>query len=255
MSFEQALKAWSATDAREKVALTHAICVDDFVPRALVLADVPGCPARPALVPPREVPRRSLASAEGLAALVHAVAHIEFNAINIALDAALRFPHMPQRYYQEWLGVAKEEATHFSLLATHLEAQYSMQYGDLPAHGSLWEMAQRTKDDVTARMALVPRVLEARGLDVTPSIAKKLKQAGDARAAQILGIILHDEIGHVAIGNAWFLYCCDAHGTNTIDTFKTIRERFNAPDIKLPINIAARRAAGFTEAELEALVR
>ena len=255
MSFEQALMAWSATDAGEKVTLTHAICLDDFVPRAVALPDMPGCPARPVLVPPRDVPRRSLASAEGLAALLHAVAHIEFNAINIALDAALRFAHMPARYYQEWLGVAKEEATHFSLLAAHLKAQYGMQYGDLPAHGSLWEMAQRTKNDVTARMALVPRVLEARGLDVTPGIAKKLKQAGDARAAQILGVILKDEIGHVAIGNAWFLFCCNARGTTTIDTFNTMRERFNAPDIKLPLNMAARRAAGFTEAELEALVR
>jgi uncharacterized ferritin-like protein (DUF455 family) len=255
MGFEQAFAAWTATDLDTKISGTFAIKIADFAPQVFALADAPGRPARPALVAPRAVPRRSLVTAPGRAALVHAVAHIEFNAINIALDAALRFPNMPLRYYQDWLSVAKEEAQHFSMLRAHLETHYGVQYGDFDAHDSLWEMAQRTNGDVLARMALVPRILEARGLDVTPGIAQKLKQAGDTAAADILGIILNEEVGHVAIGNYWFAHCCKAAGTTTIEAFTTLRERYNAPEIKLPINVAARRAAGFTEAELEAMTK
>jgi uncharacterized ferritin-like protein (DUF455 family) len=225
----------------------------ETAPQVLKLGDAPGRPARLKVVAPRDVPHRSLATHEGRAALVHAVAHIEFNAINLALDAALRFPDLPALYYQEWLNVAKEEATHFSLLAQHLESHYGVAYGDFPAHNGLWEMAQQTCDDVLARMALVPRVMEARGLDVTPGIAAKLKQAGDLRAAEILGIILHDEIEHVAIGNRWYAHFCAERGVSMFDTFTQMRERYRAPAIKLPLNLVARLAAGFTEAELEAM--
>ena len=143
---------------------------------------------------------------EGRAALIHALAHIEFNAINLALDAIWRFADMPQTYYRDWLKVAVEEAYHFSLLSTHLQT-LGFKYGDFTGHNSLWEMADRTKSDVLARMALVPRTMEARGLDASPPLRNKLAQAGDTDAAKILDIILRDEIGHVAIGNHWFNYC------------------------------------------------
>jgi uncharacterized ferritin-like protein (DUF455 family) len=158
--------------------------------------DLPGRPARPALVSPANVPRRSLHTAQGRAALLHAVAHIECNAINLALDAIWRFERLPDACYRDWLRVASEEAHHFSLLAEHL-ATLGHAYGDFDAHDGLWSMVEKTKHDIVARMALVPRTLEARGLDATPPMQAKLAQAGDARAVEILGVILRDEVGHV----------------------------------------------------------
>jgi len=150
---------------------------------------IPGRPPRPELVHPRLVARRSMATVEGRAGLVHALAHIEFNAVNLALDALWRFPGMPDAYYADWLQVSKEEAYHFTLLADHL-ATLGHAYGDFTAHDSLWEMVENTKGDVLARMALVPRTLEARGLDAIPPLRKKIAQAGDLEAAAILDIIL-----------------------------------------------------------------
>ena len=159
----------------------------------------------------REVPRRSPFTPEGRAALLHAIAHIEFNAINLALDAAWRFAGMPRAYYLDWLRVAREEALHFRLLREHLRS-LGHDYGDFDAHDGLWAMAEKTRDDVLARMALVPRTLEARGLDATPPMQAKLRRAGDARAVEILDIILRDEIGHVAIGNRWYRWLCARDG-------------------------------------------
>ena len=163
----------------------------------------PGRPARPLLVPPTTVKRRSLASPAGRSALLHALAHIEFNAVNLALDAIWRFGRLPASYYTDWRKVAMEEAGHFTLLRDHLRAA-GCEYGDMVAHDGLWDMARKTAHDPMARMALVPRVLEARGLDVTPGIIAKLVQAGDHKAADILQVILRDEIGHVAIGTRWY---------------------------------------------------
>lgn len=215
-------------------------------------ASIPGRPARPALVPPRLVGRRSMATVEGRAMLVHALAHIEFNAVNLALDAIWRFPGMPQDYYTDWLRVAAEEALHFTLLARHLET-LDHAYGDFSGHDSLWEMVAKTGGDVLARMALVPRTMEARGLDAIPPLRAKLAQAGDAAAAEILDILLRDEVGHVEIGNRWYFYLCGLRGLEPVATYDDLTVRYKAPVLKGPFNIEGRRAAGFTEAELARL--
>jgi uncharacterized ferritin-like protein (DUF455 family) len=211
---------------------------------------IPGRPARPELVAPRLVGRRSMATMEGRAMLIHALAHIEFNAVNLALDALWRFPGMPTQFYTDWLRVAKEEATHFSLLAAHLQV-LGYAYGEFPAHDSLWEMAEKTRADIVARMALVPRTLEARGLDAIPPVRAKLAQAGDLAAAEILDIILRDEIGHVEIGNRWYGYLCEQRGLDPHATYDELAARYEAPALKGPFNVEARRKAGFSEAELQ----
>jgi uncharacterized ferritin-like protein (DUF455 family) len=210
---------------------------------------IPGRPARPELVPPRLVGRRSMASVEGRAMLVHALAHIEFNAVNLALDAIWRFPGMPDSYYADWLQVSQEEACHFTLLADHLTT-LGYAYGDFPGHDSLWEMVDKTKEDVLARMALVPRTLEARGLDAIPPLRAKLAQAGDMAAAGILDIILRDEVGHVEIGNRWYGFLCAARGLPLRATYDQLVIQYKAPVLKGPFNLEARRRAGFTEDEL-----
>lgn len=213
---------------------------------------IPGRPQRPELVPPLEVKQRSMQTIEGRAALIHALTHIEFNAINLALDAIWRFPGMPADYYDDWLRVAAEESLHFSLLATHLK-NLGFCYGDFPAHNSLWDMAEKTCGDILARIALVPRTFEARGLDASPPIRARLAQAGDQTAAEILDIILRDEIGHVAIGNRWFAWLCDRRGLDPISTYAVLTTEYKAPPLRGPFNFEARRAAGFSEAELAAL--
>jgi uncharacterized ferritin-like protein (DUF455 family) len=203
-------------------------------------------------VPPGEVPRRSPFTRAGRAALLHAVAHIEFNAINLALDAAWRFGGMPLAYHLDWLRVASEEALHFTLLAAHLRS-LGHDYGDFDAHDGLWAMVEKTRGDALARMALVPRTLEARGLDATPPLQKKLARAGDARAVEILDIILRDEIGHVAIGNRWYRWLCARDGLEPHAHYRVLAARHGAPRLKPPFNLAARRAAGFDDDELAAL--
>lgn len=214
--------------------------------------DLPGRPAKPELVAPSSLKRRSMQSDAGRAVLLHALAHIEFNAINLALDAVWRFPSMPDAFYRDWFKVAAEEAQHFSLLSARL-AEFGHQYGDFPAHDGLWEMAERTRDDVLARMALVPRTLEARGLDAAPPIRRRLAQAGDHASAAILDIILHDEIGHVLIGNHWFRHLCSEAGVDPHAAYAQLAERYHAPKLRGPFNFDARRDAGFDEAELRAL--
>lgn len=213
---------------------------------------VPGRPERPELVPPRLVGRRSMITPEGRAMLVHALAHIEFNAMNLALDALWRFPDLPFDYYTDWLRVAKEEATHFAMLQAHLQV-LGHTYGDFPGHDSLWEMVDKTRGDVLARMALVPRTLEARGLDAIPPLRAKLAQAGDLAAAAILDIILRDEVGHVEIGNRWYGYLCDQRGLDLRATYAELALRYEAPTLRGPFNLEARRRAGFSELELSDL--
>ena len=213
---------------------------------------IPGRPEKPELVAPRLVKRRSMITPEGRAILIHALVHIEFNAINLALDAIWRFPDMPQAYYTDWLQVADEEALHFSLLADHLQG-LGYAYGDFPAHSSLWEMAEKTRHDILARMALVPRTMEARGLDVVPSLRDKLAQAGDKGAAAIMDIILRDEIGHVAVGNHWYAWLCEQRGLDPVATYAQLTSEYKAPVLRGPFNLTARRAAGFSELELAAL--
>lgn len=213
---------------------------------------VPGRPARPLLVEPKAVPQRAVGTREGRIGLLHALAHIEFNAVNLALDACWRFGGMPPAYYRDWLRVAAEEAQHFGLLAAHLDT-LGAAYGDQPAHDGLWQMAERTRDDVLARMALVPRTLEARGLDASPPVRAKLIGVGDHAAAAIVDIILRDEIGHVAIGNRWFHALCRERGLAPVQTYAELTRRYQAPRLRGPFNWAARRAAGFLPEEIEAL--
>ena len=213
---------------------------------------LPGRPALPRLVPADQLPRRSPFTLAGRAALLHAICHIEFNAINLALDAVWRFAGLPERYYRDWLQVAAEEAQHFSLLHAHLQT-LGHRYGDFDAHDGLWQMTAATAGDITARMALVPRTLEARGLDATPAIQAKLKKAGDPAAVAILDIILRDEIGHVAIGNRWYRWLCARDGLDPVALYPQLVTRYAAPRLRPPFNLAARRAAGFSEAELDLL--
>ncbi|HEU4460249.1 MAG TPA: ferritin-like domain-containing protein [Methylibium sp.] len=215
---------------------------------------LPGRPAKPELVPVRSLAQRSVHTRPGRAALLHAIAHIEFNAINLALDAIWRFAGMPPAYYKGWLLVADEEAQHFALLVEHLRT-LGHRYGDFPAHDGLWSMVERTAGDVLARMALVPRTLEARGLDATPPLQAKLREAGDERAAEILGVILRDEVGHVSIGNHWYRWLCKRAKLDPVATYAELAERHDAPKPRPPLNLDARAAAGFTAAELDALKR
>ena len=245
-----------ATKAAHALALFDAVRTDpsriDPCATFAEPGDLPGRPERPELVEPSSLKRRSMQSDAGRAVLLHALAHIEFNAINLALDAVWRFASMPRDFYLDWLKVAAEEAHHFSLLSARL-AEFGHVYGDFPAHDGLWEMAQRTRADVLARMALVPRTLEARGLDASPPIRKRLAQAGDHASAAILDVILRDEIGHVLIGNRWFRHLCDGEGLDPHTTYERLAAQYHAPKLRGPFNFEARRDAGFDEAELRAL--
>ena len=224
---------------------------------ALVASDLlPGQPAKPALMQHLDIPQLSIFTPRGLAGLVHSVCHIEFNAINLALDAIWRFPNMPAKYYADWIQVAFEEAHHFSLLRAKLQ-NMGHDYGDFPAHTGLWDMAQRTQHDIVARMALVPRTLEARGLDATPPMQAKLRKVGTPNARKvidILDIILRDEVGHVAIGNHWYRWLCERDGLDPVMHFRKLCETHAAPRIRAPINEEARRLAGFTDAEISELL-
>jgi uncharacterized ferritin-like protein (DUF455 family) len=204
------------------------------------------------LVHPSKLKTRAVGTLEGRAGLIHALTHIEANAIGLALDMMWRFSGMPEPFYLDWWRVAQEEALHFELLQAHL-SEMGYAYGDFPAHDGLWDMAERTKGDVLARLALVPRTLEARGLDATPAVRKRLVSVGDLAGAAILDIILRDEIGHVAIGNRWYRYLSGERRLDPIAAYTDLARRYQAPVLRGPFNLQARRAAGFTEAELEAL--
>ena len=249
----------SARDPQHKLDLVHGLAVDrkrgklPVVHGSVTNVDLePGRPGRPRLVRASAVARRGLGTERGRAAFLHAICHIEFNAINLALDACHRFRTLPARYYDDWILVAREEAGHFDLLRTRLR-QIDYDYGDFPAHDGLWEVARSTATDPLARMALVPRLLEARGLDVSPGMISRLDQVGDSVSARILEKILTDEIGHVAIGSNWFRFLCGERGLEPEQTFlDLVRQHLQGP-LRGPINEKARLAAGFTPHELAAL--
>lgn len=213
---------------------------------------IPGRPEKPRLVDPRQLPRRHFNSEEGRAALVHAITHIEFNAINLALDAVYRFQNLPSSYYNDWLTVADEEAQHFVLLRNRLQS-LGFEYGDFDAHNGLWDMALRTAHDVLVRMALVPRVMEARGLDVTPGMIEKFKAIGDRESVEALQVIMRDEVGHVEIGSRWFHYFCDQRNLPREQTYLDLMQQYAKGKVKPPLHRQARKAAGFSEQELEYL--
>ncbi len=249
-----ALAALSCADLSRKVELTlqlenlwkgHFLSLRQ--PGRVLMPDRPGRPAKPELLPPSKVPRRGIGSIKGRIALIHSLCHIELNAIDLALDIVARFAAvpMPRSFFDGWMLVAAEEAKHFSLLRARIQS-LGADYGDLPAHDGLWEAAQETDHDLTARLALVPLVLEARGLDVTPSLCEALDRAGDAETAAILRIIYEDEKGHVAVGAKWFRFLCRRNGVSPSASFQElVRKHFRAP-LKPPFNDRARAASGLT---------
>ena len=258
--FTAARTCLDAAAPEEKLARTFA-AVGAFARGELAMPEnapppepirMPGRPARPKLVHPRDLPRRGFGTKEGLAAFIHAVAHIEFNAVDLAWDAAYRFRGMPREYYADWVGVASDEARHFGLLRARLQA-LGYDYGDFDAHNGLWEMAEKTAHDGLARMALVPRVLEARGLDVTPGMIAKLRALGDDATADILEVILREEVAHVAAGSRWFRWFCGRAGAEPRAKFRELLAEYARPVLHGPFNIEARTAAGFDAEELAAL--
>ncbi|MFM2345053.1 MAG: hypothetical protein RLZZ210_1666 [Pseudomonadota bacterium] len=198
------------------------------------------------------VPKRSIHHDQGKSAMLHALAHIEFNAINLALDAIWRFENMPTNYYLDWFKVCAEEAKHFYLLNEYLKG-LNTEYGKLPAHSGLWDMAIKTKDNLIARLAMVPRTLEARGLDMAPVLYEKLIQAKDNKGADILTIILHDELEHVLIGNKWYEYLCNKNNLNPVITYANLILEYDAPSPSKPVNQLGRFNAGFYLQEIKML--
>ena len=256
---QRALICLQESDPDKKVQTTYALFDDlqncrveidkDFTAESQCLS---GNPQKPELVPAYQLPKRGMGSLEGHAALIHSFAHIEFNAINIAWDAVYRFANMPEQYYRDWAEIAKEEAYHFQLINDYLKT-INYEYGSFQAHNDLWEMVKKTAHDVMVRMALVPRVLEARGLDVTPSIISRFKHHGYDKAVEILEIIYRDEIGHVEKGSHWFKYLCEQRGLNPEQTFIELIRSYATDKIRKPFNDVAREQAGFTDFELELL--
>ena len=210
-------------------------------------------PERPLLLPPQEMPKRSLNTSLGVQAFFHAIAHIEFVAIYLAWDLLYRFRGLPLKFYHDWLSVAVEEAEHFVMIREHLLAM-SVDYGDYPAHNGLWSVAEDTADDLLMRLAFVPRYLEARGLDVTPPMIKKFKHLNDNKSAAILQRILDDEVRHVKLGSFWFKYICSERGLNDEESYlKIIRQRFKGAPKGGVLNRELRYKAGFSSFELEGL--
>ena len=258
--FDAARECLHAASPDEKLALTFATA-DAFARGGLATPDdapspepigMPGRPARPRLVHPRELPKRGMGSPQGRAAFVHSIAHIEFNAIDLAWDAVYRFRGLPGAYYADWVGVAHDEARHFRMLRERLR-QFGHEYGDFDAHNGLWEMAEKTAHDGLARMALVPRVLEARGLDVTPAMILKLRALGDDATADILELILREEVAHVAAGSRWFRWHCERAGAEPRVRFRELLDDYARGSLRGPFNHAARRDAGFDDEEIALL--
>ena len=257
--FDAARACLLECDPAEKVRLTEEAAADWGAGRLrlgdgseISPVDEPGRPEQPELVHPRDLSRRTSAHARGRVALIHAVAHIEFNAINLAWDAVQRFRGLPHAYYDDWVRVAAEEAYHFGLMRDRLE-ELSHCYGDFPAHDGLWDMARRTAHDVLVRMALVPRVMEARGLDVTPGMIARFRSAGDSETADRLAIILRDEVGHVAAGSRWFRHLCAERGLEAETVYFELVDQYLSGEIRCPLNREARLTAGFGEGELARL--
>lgn len=251
---EGAFGALVSCNLDEKIQLTNAMaeawenCKLSLTGAKRITApDRPGRPDKPELISPSEVRKRPLTSAKGRLALIHAIAHIELNAIDLALDIIVRFAHekMPRSFFDGWVMVAREEAKHFTLLRERL-AKLDASYGDFPAHDGLWEAASETGHDLSARLAVVPLVLEARGLDVTPPMVEKLKAAGDHETAEIFNIIYEDEKGHVAVGAKWFRFLCNKQGLDPSATFNKLVSKHFRGHLKGPFNDRARCATGLT---------
>jgi len=258
---QAAARCLAAADPADKVALTQRYAAafrrgELAMPTQAPAPEpirMPGRPPTPRLVHPRDLPRRGLGSAEGRAAFIHAIAHIELNAIDLAWDAVYRFGEVPAPFQADWVGVAEDESRHFELLRARLR-DYGHDYGDFDAHNGLWEMCEKTAHDGLARMALVPRVLEARGLDVTPGMIVKLRSLGDAATAEVLEVILREEVGHVAAGSRWYRWYCERAGVEPRARFRELLREYAGGYLHGPFNMEARLLAGFDEDELASLV-
>jgi uncharacterized ferritin-like protein (DUF455 family) len=257
--FDALAEALAEAQVERKLALVRELAADWQAGAfeleggaALVTPTKRGYPDKPKLVPAQDVPLRKPSTREGLAALFHAIVHIEYSAVDLALDHAYRFRSMPAEYYGDWIAVAEEEVRHFDMLRAHLQS-YGHDYGDFPAHDTLWQLNIRTGAYVLARMALVPRLAEARGLDATPPIQAKLKQTGDAAGVIVLDVVLNDEVGHVALGDKWFRYLCAERKLEVEPTYRSLIDEYQAPWPVAPLNEKARLAAGFSPDELQFL--
>ena len=251
------LKALASTDLNKKLNQVKVI-YESFKSHQMTIDSkvdiqhtyhLPGAPLTPQIVPPRLVEKRSTSTEQGKLIFVHALAHIEFSAINLALDIIWRFTELPDQFYSNWLQIAYEEHLHFNLLNDYLK-KFDLSYGSFNAHNSLWEMADRTRHDLIHRLALIPRTMEARGLDVTPPIIEKFKQQKDDDIAAILQIIFEEEIRHVSIGNIWYRWACKAQKLAPHETYKNLLKTY---DIELnyeKLNKEARYKAGFLKEEL-----
>ncbi|KZL06332.1 ferritin-like domain-containing protein [Pseudovibrio sp. Ad26] len=220
------------------------------------MPDRPGRPAKPELLPPRDMPKRAVGGKNGKVALLHSLAHIELNAIDLTWDLIGRFTDvpMPRSYYDDFVRVGLEEAKHFTLIQERL-AKLGHAYGDLPAHDGLWQAAQSTGKDLIARLAIIPLVLEARGLDITPSMIEKANATGDEDTASVLHVIYHDEKGHVAYGAKWFRFMCDRHRVRPEPRFQQlVKQHFKGP-LKPPFNDRARSEAGLTPGFYRPLIK
>ena len=251
---ERAVQVLTTADGRAKTALGRAHAADWFAARAagtalpVGQADPPMRPARPQkpdLLDPRDVPRRRPGSEQGRIALLHAVAHIELNAVDLHWDIIARFAHqpMPLGFYDDWVKAADEEAKHFNLVSDCLEALGS-HYGALPAHAGMWRAAEDTAGDLLGRLAVVPMVLEARGLDVTPGMIEVFRKAGDTGAIAALETIYAEEVGHVAYGSKWFNWLCGRDGTDPKDVFHRLVRHYFHGTLKPPFNEEKRAEAG-----------
>lgn len=259
--FDAARLCLAQSDPLQKVALTQhyaaafrqgCLSIDPAAPAPAPIR-MPGRPSTPLLVHPRDLPRRGLGTPVGRAAFIHAIAHIELNAVDLAWDAVYRFRCLPQGFYADWVAVADDESRHFMLLRARLQA-HGCDYGDFAAHNGLWEMCEKTAHDGLARMALVPRVLEARGLDVTPAMIVKLRSLGDPATAEVLEIILREEVAHVAAGSRWYRWYCEQAGIEPRACFKALLREYAGGYLHGPFNLQARLLAGFDEDELADLV-
>ncbi len=248
---EAALDVLRAPEPSEKLRLTRGAADAWAAGRMREVGSAappprPARPARPELKAPRDMPRRRIGrGSAGRFALFHALAHIELNAVDLAWDLIARFTDegWPRAFYDDWVAIAHDEARHFDLLSQRLAALGGA-YGDLPAHDGLWQAAEASAHDPLARLAVVPLVLEARGLDVTPGLIEKLAAAGDAEGAALLGVIFAEEIGHVAAGKRWFDFLCAKRGLAPAPTWRALVQRHVAGALKPPFNAEARRAAG-----------
>jgi uncharacterized ferritin-like protein (DUF455 family) len=256
---EGAVAVLGAADPTAKVALSREVAAHWREGAAAVGRAAPPTrparPGRPLLLLPRDMPkRRNFGSPAGRVALLHALAHIELNAIDLAWDLVARFADagLPRAFFDDWVEVAAEEAEHFGLLSDRLVALGSGD-GALPAHDGLWEAAAATAHDLLARLAVVPLVLEARGLDVTPEMRLRLERAGDGESATILDRIYRDEIGHVAAGSRWFAWLCRERGEDPAAVFQDRVRRYFTGALKPPFNRTAREEAGFPAAYYEPL--